>query len=129
MDNRNLQRKVDHDLSELRIQLRLRTDELDKTQTLYEECNNNVKALKLENDKQREKINIIKSEYYRLEASMKEDTAGMRAQLAVAREQLSNYEAIEKEIDEAVVGLRNTGKSEPSNLYLETLASAPTSSK
>jgi progesterone-induced-blocking factor 1 len=131
-ENRNLQRRVDYDLSELRIQLRIKTDELEKTHTLYDEANNNVKMLKLENDKMREKINVLKSEYYRVEASAKEESSGVRAQLAVAKEQLANYELIEKEIDDAVNGLSKGDSFDgglPTNIYLHTLTSAPTSSK
>lgn len=35
----------------------------------------------------------------------------MRASLAVAREQLANYESIEKEIDEAIVGMGTNFKT------------------
>ena len=44
----------------------------------------------------------------------------MKASLAVAREQLSNYESIEKEIDEAIVGLGG-GSYDKDNIYLQTI--------
>lgn len=42
---------------------------------------------------------------------------------------MSNYENIENEIDQAIVGLGKTGEFESSNVYLHTIQSAPTSSK
>lgn len=44
------------------------------------------------------------------------------------KEQLANYELIEKELDEAVVGLANLKPNE-NNVYLNTLNSVPTSNK
>lgn len=44
------------------------------------------------------------------------------------KEQLANYELIEKELDEAVVGLANLKQNE-NNVYLNTLNSVPTSNK
>jgi hypothetical protein len=80
-ENRNLQRRVNHDVSELRIQLRLKTDELERIQNLYEEAQANLKNLRIENDMIKEKNNVLKGEYYKLEANIKEETAGLRAQL------------------------------------------------
>ena len=80
-ENRNLQRRVNIDLSELRVQLRIKTDELERSQNLYEEAATNVKTLRHENDMLREKNNILKGEYYKLEANLREDSAGIRAQL------------------------------------------------
>jgi progesterone-induced-blocking factor 1 len=57
------------------------------------------KGLKGENSLLQEKLNTVKAEYYRLEASAREESAGIRAQLAFAKEQVANFELIEKEID------------------------------
>jgi hypothetical protein len=80
-ENRNLQRRVNHDISELRIQLRIKSDELERIQTLYEEAQSNLKAVRIENDMIKEKNNVLKGEYYKLEANIKEETAGLKAQL------------------------------------------------
>lgn len=49
---------------------------------------------------------------------------------AVAKEQLLNYESIEKEVDEAVMAMSSDYKeSGHNNVYLNTLNMAPTSSK
>lgn len=82
-ENRNLQRRVNIDLSEMRVQHRIKTDELERLQNLYEEALSTSKTLKYENDMLREKNSILKGEYYKLEANMKEDSAGIRAQLVI----------------------------------------------
>ncbi len=129
-ENRTLQRRVNHDLSEIRIQLRIKTDDLDRTQALYEEAQANYKNMKMENEMLKDKNTVLKGEYYKLEASIKEETAGLRAQLAVAKEQLANYENIENEIDEAITGVGRSGMDlDNTNIYLQTIHTAPTTSK
>ena len=128
-ENRNLQRRVNIDLSEIRVQLRIKTDELERMQNLYEEANSQCKTFRYENDMLREKNNVLKGEYYKLEANMKEESAGIRAQLAVSKEQLSNYEAIENEIDRAVTGLGNLGETGANDVFMQTLHGAPTASR
>jgi progesterone-induced-blocking factor 1 len=55
--------------------------------------------------------------------------SGLKAQVAVLREQLAGYELIEKEIDEAVMGMGRAGGSNSDNMYVNVLNSAPTASK
>ena len=54
--------------------------------------------------------------------------SSLKAQVAVLREQLANYEVIEKQIDEAVMSL---GQINPNNtdMFTNTLGSVPSSSK
>ena len=54
--------------------------------------------------------------------------SGLKAQVAVLREQLASYEIIEKEIDEAVMSLGNL-KPNDHNIFTSTLHSVPTSNK
>ncbi len=42
----------------------------------------------------REKVNLLKGEFYRAEANGKEEASSLKAQVAVLREQLANYEII-----------------------------------
>jgi progesterone-induced-blocking factor 1 len=103
LDYRTLQRRIESDLSELRIQLRLKSEELERVQNIYEDNLANLKATRHENEMLREKINVLKSEYYRSQVDAKEEMTGIKAQLEVAREQLANYEGIEHEIDQAIM--------------------------
>ena len=47
----------------------------------------------------KEKVNLIESEYYKVEASSRNDNAEIRAKLEVMKERLANYENIETEIN------------------------------
>lgn len=129
IDTRDFQRKFDADLAETRIQLKIRTEELDRIGNVYQETLGNLNAHKLENEMLREKLNVVKGEYYKSEANAKEDMSSLRAQVAVLREQLANYELIEREIDEAVVALARPTPNSDSALLAHTLSSVPTASK
>jgi hypothetical protein len=58
-----------------------------------------VKELKIENEALSQKIDILKSEYYKLESTARQGNADIKAELAVSKERLGNYELIEKELD------------------------------
>jgi progesterone-induced-blocking factor 1 len=58
-----------------------------------------VKETKLENEALRSKLDILKSEYYKLESTARQGNADIKAELAVNKERLANYELIEKELD------------------------------
>lgn len=66
---------------------------------LYEDNMMLVKELKLENETYKQKIDVLKSEYYKLESMERQNGADIRAELAVCKERLANYELIEKELD------------------------------
>ena len=57
--------------------------------------------------------------------------ADIKAELAVCKERLANYEHIEKELDNAIVGVAQgeEGQGDIGNLLLQTIHSAPTASK
>ena len=56
LENRSLQRKVEADLSDIRVQFRLKSDELDRISNIYEETLANLKSNTLENDRLRDKV-------------------------------------------------------------------------
>jgi hypothetical protein len=58
-----------------------------------------VKETKLENEALRTKTDILKSEYYKLESTQRQTNCDIKAELAVSKERLGNYELIEKELD------------------------------
>jgi progesterone-induced-blocking factor 1 len=49
IDTRDFQRKFDGDLSETRIQLKIRSEELERVGNIYQETLGNLNAHKLEN--------------------------------------------------------------------------------
>jgi progesterone-induced-blocking factor 1 len=54
--------------------------------------------------------------------------SSLKAQVAVLREQLANYEVIEREMDEAVLSLAKLSPNDNA-VYTHTLNSIPTSNK
>ena len=66
---------------------------------LYEDNMMLVKELKMENEALKQKIDVLKSEYYKVESTARQSNADIKAELAVCKERLANYELIEKELD------------------------------
>ena len=66
-----------------------------------------VKDLKIENEALKSKIDVLKSEYYKLESTNRQGSADIKAELAVCKERLANYELIEKELDQAIMNVAN----------------------
>ena len=83
IENRNLARRVDNDMSEIRIQYRLKCEEYERVQNIYDETLSNLKATTVENEMLRDKLNVLKSEYYKVELSQKDEYSTMKAQLVI----------------------------------------------
>lgn len=83
LENRSVSRRVEGDLSELRIQLRIKSEELERITNVYEETLTNLKSSKIENEMLREKVNVLKSEYYKVEIENKEEFMNMKSQLVI----------------------------------------------
>ena len=82
-------RRVEADLSELRIQLRMKSEELERVSNIYEETLTNLKASKLENEMLRDKVNVLKSEYYKTEIEGKEEFMNMKSQLVKSHKKIN----------------------------------------
>lgn len=104
---RKLQKSTDEEIGHLRIQARSRDDEVQRVTNLYEDNMILVKETKLESEALKSKIDVLKTEYYKLESTARQGSAEIRAELAVARERLANYELIEKELDQAIMHVAN----------------------
>jgi hypothetical protein len=66
-----------------------------------------VKETKMECESLKAKIDVLKTEYYKIESVARQGTSEVRAELAVAKERLANYELIEKELDQAIMNVAN----------------------
>jgi len=94
-----------------------------------------VKETKMENESLRAKIDVLKSEYYKLESTARQGNADIKAELAVCRERLANYELIEKELDSAIMNIAGDasidedGTNMIGNALIQTITSAPTTAK
>ena len=60
IDTRDFQRKFDGDLSETRIKLKIKEEELERVNNVYQETLGNLNGHKLENEMLREKLNVCK---------------------------------------------------------------------
>ncbi len=70
---------------------------------LYEDNLLLVKELKIENESIKQKQDLLKSEYYKLESSARTKSADIVAELAMYKERVSQYESLEKDLDDIIV--------------------------
>jgi progesterone-induced-blocking factor 1 len=66
---RNLQKNNDEELGHLRVATRGRTDEVARVTHMYEDNMILVKETKMENETLKAKIDVLKTEYYKLEST------------------------------------------------------------
>jgi len=102
---------------------------------LYEDNLVLVKEVKIENEALRSKMDCLKSEYYKLESTARQGNADIKAELAVCKERLANYEMIEKELDQCIMHVAGSEKIDGSGAYdvgnalIESITNAPTTAK
>ena len=99
---RQIQRRTDEEISVLKIQVKIKTEELDRVSNLYEENFELIKVLKNENEMYKEKNDLLRMEIIRKEATYKEDSAENKAQLCVLKEKMESYEQVENELDRVI---------------------------
>lgn len=77
----------------------------------------------------------MRTEYYKLEGLQRQGTADIRAELAVCKERLAQYELIEKELDSAIMHVANAdnsldgGPDAVGSALIATITQAPTAAK
>jgi progesterone-induced-blocking factor 1 len=65
---RNLQKNGDLELGSLKLEVRAKSDQAQRVQHLYEDNMLLVKETKLENESLKQKLDLLKQEYYKLES-------------------------------------------------------------
>ena len=132
---RQLQKTTDEEIGHLRVQSRSAQDEITRVTNLYEDNLILVKETKMEAEALRSKIDVLKTEYYKLESTARQGNGDIKAELAVCKERLASYELIEKELDQAIMNIagdatvEGDGTNHVGNALIQTITSAPTSSK
>ena len=132
---RHMQKVTDEEIGHLRVGCRSKDDEVQRVTHLYEDNLILVKETKIENESLKAKIDVLKAEYYKIESVARQQNADIKAELAVARERLANYEIIEKELDSAIMNVAGDasvdedGTNTIGNALIQTITSAPTTSK
>lgn len=100
---RNLNKKTDEEIAYLKIQLKIKSEELDRITNIYEENSNYMKILKVENESFKDKLDILRTELISKEASFREEASEYRSQINSMKEKILNYDHIENELDKVIV--------------------------
>ena len=125
-----MQKKLDEECSSLRLELRFKSDETTKMTNSYEEHLHKYKESQIEVEALHEKLDVMKSEYYKLESSSRQAQSDIRAENAMLKERIKNYDQIEKELDQAIMQVgTGEGGSELSQALAATITQAPTTAK
>jgi progesterone-induced-blocking factor 1 len=134
-ESKDFGNKYDNELSEIRISHRLKTEELERLRIDYEDRNSELKSAKSQIEMLKDKIALLRSEFFKSEAKGKEDNSELKAKVVwlvyevVLEERLKNYENIENDIDQAVLGFGSTRPEAHDNIYLGAIGMAPTSTQ
>lgn len=94
-----MQKNGDLEIGQLKLEVRSKHDQVSRINNLYEDNLFLVKESKLENEALKQKMDLLKSEYYKLESTSRQGNSDIKAELAVSKERLAHYEMIEKELD------------------------------
>jgi progesterone-induced-blocking factor 1 len=102
LEFRATQNRLEESLQEVRSELRIKAEGLERTHNVYEETLKGLRHSKEENELLRAKVEVLRQEFYKAESKCAQENAEVKAQLAVARENLAQYALIEQELDEAI---------------------------
>ena len=98
-----MNKKTDEEISYLKIQLKIKSEELNRITNIYEENNHLMKMLKVENESLKEKIDVLRTDLITKESNFKEEACEYRSQINSMKEKILNYEHIENELDKVIV--------------------------
>ena len=113
LDHRTLQNKFDSTIQDLRSELRIKADAFERTQNAYEDTLTTLRHSKAENTMLRDKVDVLQQEVYKVGSRASQENAELRAQYAVAKENLQQYALIEQELDQAIKDQDVTGFQAP----------------
>ena len=81
----------------------MKTDEFMRVTHLYEDNLMLLKEIKVENEAIKQKQDLLKSEYYKLESASRQKNSDIIAELAVYKERIQAYDSIENDLDQAII--------------------------
>ena len=102
LEFRSMQNRLEEQLQEARSELRIKSENLERVHNVYEDTIKALRHSKSENEMLRDKVDVLKQEFYKNESKCTQENADLKAQLAVARENLQQYALIEQELDDAI---------------------------
>jgi chromosome segregation ATPase len=100
---RSVNKKTDEEIAYLKIQLKIKSEELNRITNIYEENSNFMKMLKAENESLKDKLDILRIELISKEVAFKEEISEYKSQFNSMKEKILNYEHIENELDKVIV--------------------------
>ena len=121
----NLNNETNKELSYLKLQLNIKTEELSTRNNLYDEQYAMLSLLKNENDALKEKVDLLRGELIKKEGDFRIEVSDHKAQIAVLKEKINVYDNIENELDNVIKD--NTIAGETTNN--DVTAVLPTNSK
>jgi hypothetical protein len=124
---RTLSKKYDEESAFLRIQLKIKSEELVRLTNIYEENNNLLKLHKIDSETLKDKNDLLRSELIRKEADFKTEITEVKSQMIMLKEKLVGYEAVEDELDKVILDSAVLMKEE--NEVMNIIKDIPTSSK
>lgn len=126
---RSLNKKTDEELSYLKLQVNVKTEELTRLKNLSEENYACLSLLKNENDLLKEKNDILRSELIKKESDYRTDYSEMKAQISILKEKLSSYDQMENELDKVICDSTVFANDDKSNDVIGIIKDIPTSAK
>jgi len=100
---RSVNKKTDEEIAYLKIQLKIKSEELNRISNIYEENSNFMKMLKAENESFKDKLDILRIELISKEVAFKEEISEYKSKFNSMNEKILNYEHIENELDKVIV--------------------------
>ena len=100
---RNLQKRSDEEISMLKIHLTVKLEDYERLSNLYQEHLQMIKALTLEKEAFKDKLDLMRNELIKKESQFKDENSELKAHLSIFKEKISNYEQIENELDKVIV--------------------------
>ena len=94
--------KTNSEVSNLRLQLNIKTEELNSKTAIYEEQISSLEIFKKENEALKEKNDLLRSEIIKLDAENKTKLSQYMIELRTAKEKLKLYEDAENKLDNLI---------------------------
>ncbi len=100
---RNFKISTNEEISCLKITHKIKCDDYDRLSNLYQETNLNLNTYKEELEILKEKNDILRKEILSREVQYKEEVFTLKAEVAILKENKSQYEKMEDELDKVIV--------------------------
>ena len=100
---RSFKISTNEQISHIKIQYKIKSDDYDRLNGLYLEMNEHLKAIKNENETFKEKYDILRKEIIAREVQYKEELCNLKSENVILKESKSHYDKMEDELDRIIV--------------------------